>query len=260
MSVQSHIHYKIPAQFSIRHVIFLRPFSWLARGWHDLISHPKASLAHGLIVTGLFMITLLITGSHVYVLAAVMSGFMLIGPIMAAGLCELSRRREKGEALSFDDSLSGLSRNQTALVRFGSMLLGVSVLWFVVSGLVLMATVGNVAPAFDQSIWGGFLSIVTPMQMLLYLVVGGLLASIVFVLSVVSVPAIIDSPITALDAAFISIKVVLNNIPTMLIWAALLVLLTGIGLASFLLTMVVIYPLLGHATWHAYRDLVQNTG
>ncbi len=262
MSVQSHIHYKIPAQFSIRHVAFLRPFSWLARGWRDLMSHPKASLAHGLIVTGLFMLTLLITSIHIYVLAAVISGFMLIGPIMAAGLCELSRRREKGEALSFDDSLSGLSRNQTSLVRFAGMLLGVSVLWFVVSGLVLMATIGNVAPAFDKSLWAwsDFLSYVTPLQLVLYLIVGGLLASIVFVLSVVSVPAIIDSSIKALDAAFISIKVVLSNIPTMLVWAALLVLLTGIGLASFLLAMVVIYPLLGHATWHAYRDLVQNTG
>ena len=260
MSVQSHIHYKFPAQFSIRHVAFMRPFSWLFRGWSDLISHPRASLAHGLIVTGLFMVTLMLTSSHVYVLAAVISGFMLIGPIMAAGLCELSRRREKGEPLSFDDSLSGLSRNQTSLVRFAGMLLGVSVLWFVISGLVLKVTVGDVAPAFDQSLWGGFLSIVTPMQILLYLVVGGLLAGIVFVLSVVSVPAIIDSSIKALDAVFISIKVVLNNIPTMLVWAALLVLMTGIGLASFLLAMVVIYPLLGHATWHAYRDLVQNEG
>lgn len=260
MSVQSHIHYKIPAQFSIKHVAFLRPFIWLARGWQDLLHHPKASLAHGLIVTGLFLMTLLITSSHVYVLAAVISGFMLVGPIMAAGLCEISRRREKGDPVSFDDSIGGLSRNQTSLVRFAGMLLGISVLWFVVSGLVLMATVGNVAPAFDQSLWGDFLSYVTPLQMVLYLVVGGLLASIVFVLSVVSVPAIIDSSIKALDAAFISVKVVLNNIPTMLIWAALLVLLTGIGIASFLLAMIVIYPLLGHATWHAYRDLVQNSG
>lgn len=260
MSVQSHIHYKIPAQFSIQHVAFLRPFIWLGRGWTDIINHPRASFAHGLIVTAVFLMALLITSSHVYVLAAVISGFMLVGPIMAAGLCEISRRGEVHQHVTFDDSLVGLSRNQTTLIRFASMLLGLSVLWFVISGLVLMATVGNVAPAFDQSLWGDFFSFVTPMQLVLYLVVGGLLASMVFILSVVSVPAIIDSQIKVLDAAFISIKVVANNIPTMLVWAAMLALLTSIGIGSFLLGMIVIYPLLGHATWHAYRDLVKNSG
>lgn len=260
MSVQSHIHYQVPAQFSIQHVAFLRPFVWLARGSRDLFRHPKVSLAHGLIVSGAFLLILLVTSSHVYILAAVMSGFMLVGPIMAAGLCEISRRAQVHEHVSFDDSLDGLSRNQTSLTKFAGMLLGLSVAWFVISGLVLMATVGNVVPAFDQSLWGDFFSYVTPMQLALYMVVGGLLASMVFVLSVVSVPAIIDSNIKAMDAVFTSIKVVANNIPTMLVWAGLLALLTAVGIATFLLAMVVIYPLLGHATWHAYRDLVHNSG
>lgn len=259
MSVQSHIHYQLPAQFSIKHAAFFKPFSWLGRGWLDLIHHPKASLSHGLIVSGLFLMTLLITSMHVYVLAAVISGALLIGPIMAAGLCEISRRREKNEPVSFDDSLSGLSRNQHALVGFASMLLGFGVAWFVLSGLVLMAAMGEVAPAFSMSLWGDFMNLVTPVEMMLYLVVGGLLASMVFVVSVVSVPAIIDSSISALDAVFLSIKVAASNIVAMLIWAALIVLLAGIGLATFLVGMIVIYPLLGHASWHAYRDLVINT-
>lgn len=259
MSVQSHLNYKIPSQFSIQHAALFRPFTWLFKGWQDFIKNPDTSLAHGLIVTGVFLMALLITSSHIYVLAAVISGFMLIGPIMAAGLCEISRQTENGEAVSFDSSLNGLSRNQKALMRFSSILLGLSVLWFVLSALVLMATVGNVAPALDKTLWGDFFNIVTPMQMVLYLVVGGLLASMVYVVSVVSVPAIIDSPVKALDAILISIKVVATNIPTMLVWAALIVLLTGIGLATFLIGMLVIYPLLGHASWHAYRDLVKNT-
>jgi len=259
MSVQSHLNYKIPSQFSIQHVALFRPFIWLFKGWQDFIKNPGVSLAHGLIVTGVFLMALLITSRHIYVLAAVISGFMLIGPMMAAGLCEISRRRENGEAVSFDNSLNGLSRNRKALMRFSSMLLGFSVLWFVISALVLIATVGSVAPALDKTLWGDFFNIVTPMQMLLYLVVGGLLASMVYVISVVSVPAIIDSSVKALDAMLISIKVVATNIPTMLIWAALIVLLTGIGIATFLIGMIVIYPLLGHASWHAYRDLVRNT-
>jgi len=260
MSVQSHLNYKIPSQFSVQHVAFFRPFRWLYKGFQDVIHQPAASLAHGVIVTAIFLMALVLTSRHVYVLAAVISGFMLIGPIMAAGLCEISRQREKGETVSFDSSLNGLSRNQHALVRFASMLLGFSVLWFVLSALVLMVTVGHVAPALDETLWGSFFTIVTPLQLALYLVVGGLLASMVYVLSVVSVPAIIDSLITALDAMFISIKVVVTNIPTILIWAALIVLLTSISLATLLIGMIVIYPLLGHASWHAYRDLVKNNG
>lgn len=258
MSVQSHLHYHIPAQFSIRHVAFFRPFSWLAKGFHDLIAHPGASLAHGLIITGVFLLALLITSHHVYVLAAVVSGFMLVGPIMAAGLCEISRRAEIHQHVNFDDSLSGLSRNPTALVQFASMLLGFSVLWFILSALVLMVTVGTVAPPLNQTLWGDFFNVVTPMQLALYLLVGGLLASIVFIMSVVSVPAIIDSQIKALEAIFISLKVAAQNIPTMLVWAALLASLVLIGIGSFMLGMIVIYPLLGHASWHAYRDLVTN--
>jgi len=258
MSVQSHIHYHIPAQFSIRHVTFFRPFGWLTRGLHDLVEHPQASLAHGLIVTGVFLLALLITSHHVYVLAAMVSGFMLVGPIMAAGLCEISRRAEIHQHVTFDDSLVGLSRNPSALVQFAGILLGFSVLWFLVSALVLMVTVGNVAPPLNETLWGDFFNVVTPMQLMLYLVVGGLLASMVFVVSVVSVPAIIENKINALDAILISIKVATQNIPTMLVWAALLASLMLLGIGSFMLGMIVVYPLLGHASWHAYRDLVAN--
>lgn len=258
MNLQSHIHYRVPTQFSIKHAALFRPFIWLQKGWQDISHHPGASLSHGLIITGLFLMTLLITSSYVYVLAAVISGALLIGPIMAAGLCEISRRREKGESVSFDDSLIGLSRNQNALVKFASMLLGFSVAWFVVSALLLMVTIGDVAPPLDKSLWGDFFNLVTPLEMTLYLVVGGLLAAIVFVVSVVSVPAIIDSRITALDAVFLSIKTVTSNLATLLIWAGLIVLLTGMGFATLLLGMIVIYPLLGHASWHAYRDLVSH--
>ena len=259
MSVHSYIDHKLPAQFSVNHVAWLRPFRWLARGWQDINRHPQASLAHGLMISGMFMVVLLITSVHVYIIAAAISGFMLIGPILAAGLCELSRRHALHQTENFDSSLTGLSRHATALMQFATMLLGFSILWFVLSGLVLLATIGHVAPGLNQTLWGDFLQMVTPLQMLLYLVVGGLLACMVFVLSVVAVPAIIDNSISAADAVLLSVKVSAANIPTMLVWATLIVLLTAIGIGTFLLGMIVIYPLLGHATWHAYKDLVSNS-
>lgn len=130
-------------------------------------------------------------------------------------------------------------------------------IWFVLSGLILFALFGDIAPSIKDSLWGDFMSMVSLQQITLYLVVGGALACIVFALSVVAVPAIIDSDTSALDAMLLSIRVVVANLPVMVVWASLIVLLVAVGFFSLLLGMVIIYPLLGHATWHAYRDLVE---
>lgn len=258
MSVQSYLNHRIPSRLAIHHVAMLRPFNWLSQAWQDIHHHPKASLAHGLAVSSLLFITLVITNLNLYVIAAAISGFMLIGPILAAGLCELSRRNEQGESVSFDDSLAGLSEKQHALIQFTSILLSFTILWFLVSGLALQLTLGSIAPPLEQTLWDNFLDRVTPTQLLLYTIIGGLLALVVFVVSVVSVPAIIENNVPAAEAMALSIKVTMENLPTMLVWALLIVILTAIGFMTFLLGMIVVYPLLGHATWHAYRDLVEN--
>ncbi len=258
MNVQNYIDHHIPAQFSIKHVAIVRPFNWLILAWQDISLHPKASLAHGLIVTSLLLVTLLITSIHVYVIAAAIIGFMLIGPILSAGLCEQSRQSEQGKPVSFDSSLEGLKRCQSSLIQFSGILLGFTMTWFAISALLLLVTIGSALPSLQQLLWGNIFDIITPMQLALYTVIGGLLASIVFVVSVISVPAIIENNISAIDAMVASVKVVSENIPTMLVWAALIVLLTGLGFMTYLIGMVVIYPLLAHASWHAYRDLVQN--
>jgi uncharacterized membrane protein len=258
MNVQNYIDHHIPAQFSIKHVAIARPFNWLSLAWQDISIHPKSSLAHGLIVTILLSVTLLITSIHVYVIVTAITGFMLIGPILSAGLCEQSRQHEQGQVVSFDSSLQDLKRCQSSLIQFSGILLGFTMLWFAISGLLLFVTVGNVVPSLQQLLWGNIFDIVTPMQLALYTVIGGLLASFVFVVSVISVPAIIENNISAIDAMAASIKVTIENIPTMLVWATLIVMLTGLAFATYLIGMIVIYPLLAHASWHAYRDLVQN--
>jgi len=258
MSEQSYINQKVPEQLSIQPVGFLRPFIWLAYAWQDLLRHPIASLAYGFAVSALLLVIFFVTSLNIYVIVASISGFMLIGPIMAAGLCELSRRNENDEAVGFDESIDGLQHCQSSLTRFAGILLGFSALWFLLSGLVLSLTVGDIAPPLDQTMWGNFLTLVTPSQLLLYAIVGGILACVAFVVSVVSVPAIIDNSLPSADAMAVSFKATLDNLPTMLLWAFLIVLLSAVGFVTFLIGMIIIYPLLGHATWHAYRDIVNN--
>jgi uncharacterized membrane protein len=242
----------------LRSVQALRPLDWLSDGWADLKAHWPASMTHGLLVTGLGWVILLFATTHVYLMAAAVSGFLLIGPVMATGLCELSRRRSRNESMNFDDSLEALGRNRPALTRFSLVLLGISLGWFLLSVLTLQAIFGQAAPALVDTVWGDFLATVTPLQAVLYFAAGGVLAVLVFVCSVVSVPAIIDRPLSAAAAIRLSWTVCCRNPAAMVVWSALIVTLTAIGFATFLLGLIVIYPWLGHATWYAYRDLVQQ--
>jgi uncharacterized membrane protein len=235
-----------------------RPFVWLRKGWGDLIRSPRASLAYGLLVSllGAVMLGLL---RHPFFIAVSMTGFLLVGPLLTAGLCELSRRRAAGEKADFETSLSVLARNRQALVRFSAELLAIGALWFVLSILMLYLVLGSVGPSVDETLWGGVLDQMTRTQIVSYIVIGGLLAGFVFVRSVVSVPLIVDRRSDAATAINTSIRVTWSDLPAMIVWAALIVVLVGIGFATFLVGMVVVFPLLGHATWHAYRDLVEPT-
>jgi uncharacterized membrane protein len=240
----------------VMHVSSARPFVWLGRGWEDLRRTPRASLAYGLLVSVLGAV-ILGFWRHPYFIAAAVSGFLLVGPLFAAGLCELSRRRAAGERADFETSLSVLGARRKALIRFSAELLTIAAIWFAASTLMLHLALGSAGPSVESTMWGGVLEQMTAVQMISYVVVGGLLACVVFARSVVSVPLIIDRDVDAPTAVRTSIRVTLADLPAMILWAALIVILVGVGFATFLVGMVAIFPLLGHATWHAYRDLVK---
>ncbi len=239
----------------IRQVPLSRPFVWLYRGWLDLLQHAGASLAYGAVVTALGGLILTLF-RHPSIYAASWSAFLLVGPILTAGLCELSWRQQNNERADFDASLQGFRHNRRALWRFSGLLLAASALWFGLSWLMLGTALTDVAPPYFLTMWGDLLVNLSAAQLWAYLAVAVLLSAAVFSVSVVSVPLIVAHGAEAGAAIGASWRTTLRDFPAMMVWAALIVLLVLVGFSTWLLGMIVVFPLLGHATWHAYQDLI----
>ena len=121
----------------IRHVPMRQPVEWLNRGWDDLKHIGYAGLAHGALIAILGGVLLMLGSTHEYLIAAAITGYLLVGPVMTTALCELARRREARESLGFDESLQALNRNQEGLTHFGGILALIALLWFVISAILL---------------------------------------------------------------------------------------------------------------------------
>jgi uncharacterized membrane protein len=241
----------------VAHVPIYGPFLWLGLGWLDMRRHWGASLGYGALIVALGWTLLVFCGTHPYFIAAAISGFLLVGPVMSAGLCEMSRRYSLGQSANFDDSLDGFVRNAPALCEFGVILAICAVVWFGISA-VLLGTVFHIAePDIRETLYRGFLDETNRSQVIAYIIIGGVLATAVFAVSVVAIPLIIDRHASAGQAMRASIHAVLRNIPAMIVWSALILLLTIIGYAPLLAGLIIIAPLLGHATWHAYKGMIR---
>ena len=244
-----------PLHVEIRHVPVTAPFQWLDRAWGDLREIGAPGLAHGALIAILGAVLLMLGSTHFYFTAAAITGYLLVGPVMTTGLCELARRRAAREPLGFDQSLQGLTRNADGLAHFGGVLALLGVLWFVLSAVLLQSALNASTPTLAVALWDGSANVPVS-QVLGYIGCGAVLAALVFAFSVVAVPLIIDRHARASEAIRASVRATLANLPAMLVWAALIVAVTAIGFLTLLVGMVIVAPLLGYATWHAYRDLI----
>lgn len=243
-------------QVEVRSVPALQSIVWLRRGWEDLRQMERQSLAHGVIISIIGAVLLMLGSTHPYLVAAAVTGYLLVGPIMTTGVCELSRRRAAREPRGFDESLQAITRNPDALMHLGGLLALIAIVWFIASTVLLQSALGLRVPSLAVALWGGAGDFAGTREVLAYFSSGALFAVAVFMLSVVAVPLIIDRQASASEAMWASIRASLHNIPAMLLWAAIIVGLTALGFATLLIGMIVVAPLLGHATWHAYRDLI----
>lgn len=247
-------HFQLP---HVRQVEAARPLVWLRRGWEDMRVNPAASLTYGVFFSVLGYLILAYATELPYLFTAAISGFFLVGPLAAAGLYELSRLHERGEAASLGASLRGLRKHGDHLMYYGVFLAFVLIGWERLSAIMFALFYSDLTPDLSNFFRDVFLSGNYTHFAVSYLVIGGALAALVFALSVVSVPMLMDRDSDMVTAMVTSARSVGFNLGAMALWAALIVVLIGIGFATMMIGMVVLLPLVGHATWHAYKDLVE---
>ena len=245
-----------PAFPKIRTVEMAQPLQWLKRGWGDLLSCPLASLFYGLCFVGGGVLMVLALGGAPEFIAAVTSGFLIGGPFFAIGLYEISRRRERGLPCGLGPTLTAWKGNAGNLGVFAAILLVIFLVWARASMVVFALFYSGEMPTLS-----GFLRHVVSTDhfgfLAAYFAIGGLFALIAFSISLISIPLMLDRNLDAITAAIASVRALFANPAAMFVWAGLIALLGGLGLVTFLAGMLVAGPILGHATWHAYRDLVE---
>lgn len=248
------------AAYRIREVSMAAPFRWLAAGWRDLWRKPGVSFAYGAIfaIIGILLALGLPQGGFHSLIIVFAGGFVLMGPMLAAGLYDKSRRLAAGEKVTFANTLrSGFGAGQ--LPYMGLFLMLIYFAWVQISFLLFMLFFGpQPMPPFEM-----FLSdLVSTPRGLGFLIfgsiVGAALAASVFAVSVVGVPLLMVERIDVVTAALTSIKACRENPGPMLLWAVLIAAAMAFSFATMFVGLVIMFPLIGHATWHAFNDLVER--
>ena len=244
---------------SVRRVPFDQPWEWLAAGWRDLWTHPGVSLGYGAIfsiIAALMLWGMMQTGAQSIILAA-FGGFMLVGPIFAVGLYEVSRDIERGEPVSFMGAIGKSLKPEGQLGFMGLVLFLIFMVWMQIAFLLFMLFTGAQAfPPPEQFLRMLFF---TPSGLGLLLVgtlAGALLSVLTFAVSAVAVPLLMVKDVDVITAIRTSLQAVRANPKPMLLWATLIAGFMALGGLSLFIGLIVVFPLIGHATWHAFEDLV----
>ncbi len=249
----------------VRSVTLGAPLHWLALGWRDLWRCGPWGLLHGLALAFFGAVLVLLAGERFWLLVGAFSGFLVVAPVLATSLYALSRALERGEPVGARTIVQTWTRWQHSrfaahggywsLVRFGLLLSLAGTGWVLTSAALITV----LAPQ----------PVATPMDFVrhvvlapgghvfeLWLLLGGLMAAPLFASSVVAMPLLLDRRADVLQAVLTSWQAVLRNPAPLALWAALIMGLTLLGMATLLAGLIVTLPWLGHASWHAYRALV----
>lgn len=240
----------------VREVALLASFGWLAKAAQDIRACPGASLFYGACFAFMGLVLATVFRHAYHLTSALVCGFLLLGPFLSLGLYDLSRQRESGTTPVLAHSLTAGSQNAGAIGVFAVILIIIFLVWARASLVVFALFYTTSIPSVEH-----FLEQVMQLQnaefLMAYAVVGFIFASLVFGASVVAIPLMLDrrqDAVTSILASLISLG---RNPGPLLLWAVLIAGFAVIGFLTFFLGLIVLMPLVGHATWHAYRALIE---
>ena len=246
--------YSLTAQ-GVRTVELHTPFSWLRAGLSDLRSAPLPSLFYGMCFALIGYALLFALRHEPQLLASASAGFLLLGPALALGLYDLSRRREAGLPMRLAPTLMAWRNNFVNLALFCTVLMVIFLVWVRASLITFGLSFPGGVPTMEDLLlrivamdhWG-FLAV--------WLGIGFLFATVAFLISVITMQMLLDRQTDILDAVLTSLQVAAANPGPLAVWAAIIAWATSAALLMGFVGVIVVVPLLGHASWHAYRSMV----
>lgn len=243
-----------PFTVTLRTLTLRDPLRWLAAGWRDFQHAPRIGLFFGSCFMAMgWALLKVFENAPVYTLALA-AGFLLTGPILCLGLYRVSQCLERGDAPTLVDAMLTWRHHTAQLAIFGFVLLVLELLWSR-STLVVFALSFQGMPDFK----GSLLALLDPANktfIIAWLALGGLFATLIFAFSVVAIPMLLDGAADAISAALTSVRLVLTQPLVMMCWAALVAVIVALAMLPGFAGLLVAAPVLGHASWHAYRAAV----
>ena len=244
----------------IRRVALDRPWVWLAAGWRDLVAAPGVSLGYGLIpvIAGWLAVLLMLRLDLPYLVLPLSAGFFFVGPFIAVGLYEVSRRREAGAIIDSKTTLLAWRRNPDQIALMGVLLLFFHLAWMRLAQLLFALFGWYAVPSWDRFMDLVWYSSRSLPFLVLGVACGAVLAAVAFAIGAFSIPYLLDRRASNMfEAIATSVAAVRLNPRPMALWAALIVFLVVLGMVPGMIGLVVTLPLVAYATWHAYRDVVR---
>lgn len=241
----------------IRSVGMGAPWRWLREGWRDFRAATGASLFYGVALTAMGVLLTQTWGKGAIEIAF-LTGFLLVGPFLAMGLYDISRRVRAGRPVAVGDTMTAWKANRAAIGFYAVILALLLAVWVRVSVVVVALFFPSGVPS-GAALAAELLESPDALAFVAaYLAAGCGFALFVFATSVVSLPMLLDrEQMDALSAMITSFNALRVNFAPMLLWGAIVVALTALGFAGFYVGLAVVLPVIGHATWHAYRDVVE---
>jgi len=234
------------------------PWKWLRLGWKDLTHTPLYSLGYGAIfvVLGYLIIWGLYDTPLFLMILPLAAGLFLLAPILAIGLYSISRALENGETIQFKHITKAWDTNAWHIAIMGMILTFVMLFWMLTANVVFILFYDQPTPSWENFLSMVFFSGENTFFLMASLISGGAIAFFTFCISVISIPMLMDREIDFMNAIHTSISAIKKNRWPLMLWAYLIVMYIGIGIITFFIGLLITMPLIGHASWHAYRDLV----